>query len=600
MFASPTRVLIASTLVSFASAQTIVRSIDGVAGDQLGCSVDYAGDYNNDGYPDLIVGCPGDSALVADQGSVRIVSGKYLATGTGIKYLVTHYGFNGEPSFGWSVLNVGDLTGDGHPEFLVGQPSYDAFSSALFQIYPDEGQVFLLDGAIGLNLIDTYAGSIVAANTGMQFGWSLANLGDWDHDGKVEVAVGAPFYDGGLTQRGRVYIVEATANGLVFESTLTGATDTEQFGYSLSAANFGVYGGVSNVRELVVGCPGYEILNTDQGRVQIYGRITSQIGAQLITSYSGDAGSHFGHCVDASADITGDGYNDLVVGEPYADTPSGTGSGRVYVFNGSSLLPNSWSQTFKFDGASADDRFGTSARLVQDVNGDGVRDVVIGAPNIDGILPSDNYGRVYAYSGDTGTLLESQGGFQHQRLGGVIGPALDFDGNGIAEWVACGPDSYNVATEAGVLAVISTFPATPVVYCTGKTNSLGCVPALGYSGAPSASSGSPFTLTTSQLLNHRTGLSFYGFGPLATPFQGGTMCVATPSVRLPIVDAGGSALPANDCTGVIAYDFNARIQSAVDPLLSVGQEVFLQTWARDPVSASTTSLSNAIRFVIAP
>jgi len=600
MLLTLTRVLVAATFVSVAGAQTIVRSIPGVAGDQLGHSVDSAGDYNNDGYPDLIVGCPGDSALLADQGSVRIISGKYLALGTGIKTLVTHYGFNGEPSFGWSVLNVGDLTGDGHPEFLVGQPSYDAFSSALFQIYPDEGQVFLLDGAIGLNLIDTYSGSIVAANTGMQFGWSLANLGDWDHDGKVEVAVGAPFYDGGLTQRGRVYIVEATASGLVFESTLTGATDTEQFGYALSAANFGVYGGVSNVRELVVGCPGYEILNTDQGRVQIYARITSQIGAQLATSYSGDAGSHFGHSVDASADINGDGYNELVVGEPYANTPNGSGSGRVYVFNGSSLLPNAWFHSFTFDGASASDAFGASARGVADVNGDGVRDIVIGAPSTDAIFPSDNYGTVYAYSGDTGVLLESVGGFLHQGLGRVIGPALDFDGNGVAEWVACGPDSDNAATNAGVLDVISTFPATPVVYCTSKTNSLGCVPAVSFNGAPSLSSASPFTLSTAQLLNHRPGLSFYGFRSLGIPFQGGTLCATTPSTRLPIGDTGGNAPPANDCSGVLTYDFNARIQSGVDPMLSLGQEIFLQTWSRDPASASHTGLSNAVRFVINP
>jgi hypothetical protein len=263
-------------------------------------------------------------------------------------------------------------------------------------------------------------------------------------------------------------------------------------------------------------------------------------------------------------------------------------------------LPNAWFHSFTFDGASASDFFGSSARGVADVNGDGVRDVVIGAPSVDAIFPSDNYGRVYAYSGDTGVLLESQGGSLHQSLGRVIGPSVDFDHDGIAEWVAAGPDSDSAGTDAGVLDVISTFPATPVTYCTGKTNSLGCVPAIGYSGAPSASSGSPFTLSTTQLLNHRTGLSFYGFRPLAIPFQGGTMCVTTPSTRMPIVDSGGSALPANDCSGVIAYDFNARIQSAVDPMLTAGQEVFVQTWARDPASASTTSLSNAIRFVIAP
>lgn len=593
-----------AALLAFASfspavAQTVLRSVSGAPGDQLGRSVDFAGDYNNDGFQDLIVGCPGDSALVQDAGSVSIISGKYLALGTGNFKLSTRYGVNGEPSFGWSVCNVGDVTGDGRNDFLVGQPSYDPFSSSQFQYYADEGQVHLLSG-LGLNWIDTYSGSVTAANETMQFGWSLAYLGDWDQDGVREVAVGAPFYDGsGSTDRGRVYILKVTATGLVFSSVITGLDDTEQFGYSLSAANFGVYGGVGGVRELVVGSPGYDLFSTDQGRVQIWGKVPSSTTPQLITSYSGDYQSHFGHSVDASGDINGDGYSELAVGAPYADA-NGTDSGRVYVFNGSSLLPNSWFHSFTFDGASSSDLFGASVRIVSDVNGDGVRDVMIGAPSTDAILSGDNYGRVYAYSGDTSTLLESQGGFLHQGLGRVIGPSLDLDGDGIAEWIACGPDSDNGGANVGVIYAISTFPATPTTYCTGKTNSLGCVPAMSSSGAPSASSGSPFTITTANLLNQKSSLQFYGFRALGIPFQGGTLCVTSPSVRMQIVSSGGNAAPANDCTGSIAYDYNARIQSGIDPNLSVGQEVFVQAWARDPASASTTSLSNAIRFVIAP
>src|SRR5262249_22147769 len=154
-------------------------------------------------------------------------------------------------------------------------------------------------------------------------------------------------------------------------------------------------------------------------------------------------------------------------------------------------------------------------------NGDGVRDIVVGAPSTDAIFPSDNYGTVYAFSGDTAAELEHVGGFFHQALGRVIGPALDFDGDGIAEWIACGPDSDNGGTDVGVLDVISTFPATPVVYCTGKTNSLGCTPAMSSSGAPSASSASAFTVSTTQLLNQRSALHFYGFRSLAIAFQGG-------------------------------------------------------------------------------
>jgi hypothetical protein len=72
-----------------------------------------------------------------------------------------------------------------------------------------------------------------------------------------------------------------------------------------------------------------------------------------------------------------------------------------------------------------------------------------------------------------------------------------------------------------------------------------------------------------------------------------------PTVRTPVQGSGGSA-SGDDCSGYFSYDFNARIQSGVDPLLVPGAEVFCQYWSRDPWSASTTSLSNALRFLVQP
>jgi hypothetical protein len=74
--------------------------------------------------------------------------------------------------------------------------------------------------------------------------------------------------------------------------------------------------------------------------------------------------------------------------------------------------------------------------------------------------------------------------------------------------------------------------------------------------------------------------------------------MANPTIRTPIQSSGGSALPANDCSGAYSLAFNAYIQSGVDPLLVAGQEVDGQFWSRDAASASTTGLTNAIRFVI--
>jgi hypothetical protein len=142
--------------------------------------------------------------------------------------------------------------------------------------------------------------------------------------------------------------------------------------------------------------------------------------------------------------------------------------------------------------------------------------------------------------------------------------------------------------------------AAPATYCTGKTNSAGCTPYVAFSGHASASSSAPFLVRALDVVNHKNGLFYYGFsGPVATPFQGGIKCVASPTRRLPVLNSGGSPLP-NDCSGVFTQDFNALIQSGVDPLLVVGAVVHTQCWYRDPGVASSTGLSDGLRFQVCP
>jgi hypothetical protein len=100
-----------------------------------------------------------------------------------------------------------------------------------------------------------------------------------------------------------------------------------------------------------------------------------------------------------------------------------------------------------------------------------------------------------------------------------------------------------------------------------------------------------------QVINQKAGLSFYGSEPHNGVFQGGFLCVKAPTVRTPLQNSGGSIGP-DDCSGFFALDFNARIDTGVDPGLVAGREVFAQWWYRDPQSPSTTGLSNGLHFVI--
>ncbi|MCE9592948.1 MAG: right-handed parallel beta-helix repeat-containing protein [Planctomycetes bacterium] len=137
----------------------------------------------------------------------------------------------------------------------------------------------------------------------------------------------------------------------------------------------------------------------------------------------------------------------------------------------------------------------------------------------------------------------------------------------------------------------------PTVYCTSKVNSQLCVPSITFQGSPSVSSASPFTLGAFDVLNHENGLLFYGYALQALPYQGGTLCLTAPARRTSVMNSGGSPT-GTDCTGTFSFDFNARIQSGVDPLLVVGQLVGAQYWSRDPQDPFGTSLTDAVRFAI--
>ena len=138
-------------------------------------------------------------------------------------------------------------------------------------------------------------------------------------------------------------------------------------------------------------------------------------------------------------------------------------------------------------------------------------------------------------------------------------------------------------------------------YCTGKTNSLGCVPFITTSGSPSATSINPFQIEANNFVASQLSILLYSFKKAELGFHGGTLCVKAPFTRL---------LPAKQsdntggfpCNGLVKRNFNTRIQSGVDPLLTAGANVFAQWMQRDPSDPAGfgDGLSNGVRFTIGP
>jgi hypothetical protein len=219
-----------------------------------------------------------------------------------------------------------------------------------------------------------------------------------------------------------------------------------------------------------------------------------------------------------------------------------------------------------------------------------------------------------AYGQTAGTVIQ----YQVDTTGGNSGSPVVVEQTGLAIGIhtngGCLPsgDGLNsgtaienthlqdvLAQPLGVCAV----PCVPSVstYCTGKTSSQGCVPSIGATGVPSATAGAgSFWIRASSVINHKTGLMFYGIMSDERPFMGGFLCIAAPLVRTASQSSGGNP-GAADCSGAFAYDMGARIASGIDVSLHVGTTAYAQYWFRDPASQPyTIGLSNAVRFTIGP
>ncbi len=257
------------------------------------------------------------------------------------------------------------------------------------------------------------------------------------------------------------------------------------------------------------------------------------------------------------------------------------GAAYVYTWDGASW--NLQTKLVAADGATGDS-FGKSVAIEGDR-------AVVGS-----IIPPLAAGAAYVFerSGSTWTQftkLTRPGGTAAQPP--EFGRTVDIEGDTVGVG-APGDDSAGVDSGAVYVFLV---PHLPIVYCSSKTNSLGCIPAITVTGVPSASSPLPFMIGAEQIISHKFGLPFYGYCALDAPFQGGTLCVHAPILRGPVSMSGG-AWPPNECSGAFAYNFNSLIQSGTVPGLVAGATVYTQYWYRDPADAYTTGLTDAVVFTI--
>lgn len=191
--------------------------------------------------------------------------------------------------------------------------------------------------------------------------------------------------------------------------------------------------------------------------------------------------------VAEAGDVNGDGKDDLLLGAPGTDGPSGVDSGAAYVVFGRSgggtiQLGNLGGGGFRIDGASGGESSGSAIAGVGDVNRDGRADLAVGAPG-GGSVPFSHSGRVYVVFGkpDTSTVnLQSLGGAGYVIEGGAVndsagahiarGGDLNRDGRGDVLLTAGGADNNGRADSGSVYVVFGKEDSNPVLLSALDTN----------------------------------------------------------------------------------------------------------------------------------
>ncbi len=313
---------------------------------------------------------------------------------------------------GHALLALPDLDGDGLADLAVADPL-----SSL------GGEVQLRSSATGA-LLRTITGPGVA----IELGAALATVPDRDGDGRDDLAIGAPGANAGA---GEVRI-HSTATGALLATIGPGAPGA-RLGTALARTGDANGDGVD---DLLAGAP-----RAAGGTGEVW-RLS---GATLapIGIVHGVFAAEFGGVLAAADDLDGDGVGDWLAGLPKQSPASASGAGEIRAHSGATGGQH-WSVPHPTPGA----RLGAAALGFDDLDGDGVGDVLVGAPG----TTLHDVGFVYALSGASGALLfgsTSPTGFftfgNGSRFGESVDRVGDWDGDGTADFVAGAPGVYDCA-----------------------------------------------------------------------------------------------------------------------------------------------------------
>jgi hypothetical protein len=419
---------------------------------KLGSGVAAAGDVNGDGYADVLVGAAEYENDQTEEGAVFVFHGSATGIADGSPATADSRIESDQPfgaELGVRLSGIGDLNGDGYADIALGMRHYEAPPATGSS---DGAVMVLFGGADGIpDASPATADFLLEGLEDSLYGADVASQGDVNGDGYADLVVGSGT---AIVTGGVVHVYHGGGFGVPSDVPTAAAAhiDSDQANTNLgwSVAGAGDVNG-DGFSDVIVGAYAYDAGETNEGAAFVFhggpaGIVAGDPGDAAAQLEANQANAGLGFSVAGAGDVNGDGYGDVIVGAWLYDAGE-SNEGAAFVFHGSSsgvVDGNPATAPTQLESNQASGVLGWSVAGAGDVNGDGLADVILGAPLLgSGGTALVFHGRLIGIAdGNPSTAKTVLLGVSGASFGWDVAGAGDVNGDGFAD-VIVGADTYS-------------------------------------------------------------------------------------------------------------------------------------------------------------